>query len=79
LIDVTDLSEEVRLGAGTSVSFTNAGQLRSAVEKLEQEMIVRTLKETKGNIQKSSRFLGLTRKGLKDKINRYGLSVQDDD
>ena len=79
LIDVTDLSEEVTLGAGTSVSSAAAGQLRSAVEKLEQEMIVRTLKETKGNIQKSSRFLGLSRKGLKDKMNRYGLSVQDDD
>jgi len=77
LIDVLDLSEELRRGDGETVSAGDGGQMRSAVEKLEHEMIVKTLQETGGNIQKSSRLLGLTRKGLKDKMARYGISAQD--
>ena len=52
-----------------------SGQLRDIVEEIEKEVILKTLKEMQGNILQSSKILGLTRKGLKDKITRYKLEV----
>lgn len=52
-----------------------SGQLRDIVEEIEKEVILKTLKEMQGNILQSSKILGLTRKGLKDKITRYNLEV----
>lgn len=74
-IDVCDLSLEICNAANETGSISEPGQLRTAVERLEREIIQRTLSETKGNIQQSARLLGLTRKGLKDKIHRYGIEV----
>lgn len=49
------------------------GQLRMAVEKLERSMIVAALAENGNNIMRTADALGLTRKGLKDKMVRFGL------
>jgi DNA-binding NtrC family response regulator len=48
------------------------------VESLENEMIESTLERTCNNIMKSSQILGLTRKGLKDKMKRYGITTDRD-
>ncbi|MEW5923788.1 MAG: sigma 54-interacting transcriptional regulator, partial [Candidatus Zixiibacteriota bacterium] len=75
MIDITDLSAEV-LGAvsGDIGRGSPGGQLRDIIEKVEREVITATLKETGGNILRTSKILGLTRKGLKDKISRYGIA-----
>lgn len=52
------------------------GKMRDVVDQVEHDLIVRTLQEQKGNILRSAEVLGLTRKGLRDKITRYGISTQ---
>ncbi len=54
------------------------GPLKSAVENVEREMIHNALKKTSNNILQSAKLLGLTRKGLKDKMKRYGIGVEYD-
>jgi len=49
------------------------GQLRLAVEKLERSLITAALSENDNNIMRTADVLGLTRKGLKDKMSRYGM------
>jgi transcriptional regulator with PAS, ATPase and Fis domain len=72
VIDTDDLSFE--LVAGTESTGDNAkGHLREVVEKLEQSLIAAALREHKGNLVRTSEALGLTRKGLKDKMSRYGM------
>ncbi|SYZ74340.1 hypothetical protein TRIP_C80017 [Candidatus Zixiibacteriota bacterium] len=79
-IDICDFSPEILSRAGTAAeSHEYQGVLREAVEKVEKDIILSTLRENKGNILKSSRLLGLTRKGLKDKIARYGLKIEIDE
>jgi Nif-specific regulatory protein len=73
-IEVSHLSPEIAAVASPT-SSAPAGTLRESVEDLEIAMITRTLQETGGNILQTSKILGLTRKGLKDKIARYGLAA----
>ena len=73
-IEVRDLSPELLVNTGeTAGEELEKGKLKEAVEKLEREMIISTLQESNWNILQTSRTLGLTRKGLKDKMARYGL------
>jgi DNA-binding NtrC family response regulator len=48
------------------------------VEQLERSMIASALAEQGGNIMRTAEALGLTRKGLKDKMVRYGLKAGSD-
>ncbi len=50
-----------------------AGNLASAIEQVEREMIVGTLERTRNNISETARVLGLTRRGLYLKMRRLGL------
>jgi DNA-binding NtrC family response regulator len=52
---------------------TGAGNLASAIEQVEREMIVGTLERTRNNISETARVLGLTRRGLYLKMRRLGL------
>ncbi len=73
-IDVSDLSSElVNIDVDKAKYSLSGGRLRDAVESLEKDIIVSALEQNDNNIQKSSRVLGLTRKGLKDKMRRYGI------
>jgi two-component system response regulator HupR/HoxA len=49
------------------------GRLREIVERVEQDTIRSALAEHGGNILQTANDLGLTRKGLKDKMARYGI------
>lgn len=51
------------------------GRLRDVVDQVERDLIARTLHEQHGNILRSAEALGLTRKGLRDKIARYGITA----
>jgi len=75
IIDLTDLSPEVRQSAGSgSPPGRLHGSLRDSVESLERDLISAALAEHEGNILQTANALGLTRKGLKDKMTRYGIS-----
>ena len=52
----------------------SASSLKNAVETLERDMIVETLRATGNNQQKAARELGLSRQGLINKIKRYRLT-----
>jgi len=78
-IDICDLSPEL-LGSTAAEIDTSGyhGKLREVVERVERDLLVSTLNQTDGNILKTSKILGLTRKGLKDKLARYGISAKKD-
>ncbi len=77
IIDVGDLSQEVITSSSTYTEPQSFhGELREIVEKVEREIITATLTRNKGNILKTSKELGLTRKGLKDKMTRYGITAE---
>jgi DNA-binding NtrC family response regulator/tetratricopeptide (TPR) repeat protein len=50
--------------------------LPAAVERLEREMIEGVLERTAGNVSKSARALGLTRRGLYLKMDRLGIEYK---
>jgi transcriptional regulator with PAS, ATPase and Fis domain len=78
IIDLADLSQTIIDSLSKeSASDSSKGKLKEMVEQVEKETIYRTLVENKWNILKTSRELGLTRKGLKDKINRYNIKSDD--
>lgn len=77
-IELSDLSPAIiESKSDDSSDFSSKGKLKEMVEQVEKETIYRTLVENKWNILKTSRELGLTRKGLKDKINRYKIKTDD--
>lgn len=49
--------------------------LQEYMEQHEQRYLVQVLKEYKGRVAPASRALGLSRKGLYDKIHRYGIDL----
>ena len=49
--------------------------MSAAVEALERKMIIETLRVHSGNVSRTARDLGITRRGLQLKLNRYGISA----
>ncbi len=79
-ISISDLSPQIIAESGSLPSSGESrGQLKDAVEKLEIDLICQTLKKNEGNILRSAEELGLTRKGLKDKMARYGIEPKNSD
>jgi transcriptional regulator with GAF, ATPase, and Fis domain len=73
-IDIRHLSREIAHAGETRADRGGyRGQMREVVEQVEREMIIDALTATGGNILQSSQQLGLTRKGLKDKLARYDI------
>jgi len=50
------------------------GDLRNTVEEMERRMVLEALEKNEWNKTRTAEALGLSRKGLKNKIARYGLS-----
>lgn len=75
-IEIEDLSAEIVIPDDLQESVKNySGCLREITEKIEKEIIQKTLIEYQGNILQTSNVLGLTRNGLKNKMSRYNISV----
>jgi transcriptional regulator with PAS, ATPase and Fis domain len=72
-IEFYDLSTQIQTRSRGHEADIRQGELRRAVEDVERRLISAALAENKGNILKSSQQLGLTRKGLRDKMSRYGI------
>lgn len=71
-IEVTDLSPEIA-GAEAPDHDEYRGRFREVIEATERNLISAALTENKFNILKTAKDLGLTRKGLKDKMARFGI------
>jgi transcriptional regulator with GAF, ATPase, and Fis domain len=68
------LSTAVRSGGLTARTVPEgSGSIQNHTEQLERSMIVQALQETRGNRTKAARELGLSRRGLLNKIKRYDL------
>ena len=50
-----------------------AESLKDRVEEFERVILLKTLEQVRWNKSRAAAELGLTRKGLKGKIERYGL------
>jgi Nif-specific regulatory protein len=79
-IEKTDLSEQIQLEMqvmgsthARSSARGDSRSLKKTVEEIEIGMIKDALEKTRGNKQKSSEILGISRQGLIKKIKRYEL------
>jgi DNA-binding NtrC family response regulator len=66
------LSAAVR-GGGRGPSPAQDGSIQNHTEQLEKSLIVQALQENRGNRTKAAQKLGLSRRGLLNKIKRYDL------
>jgi transcriptional regulator with GAF, ATPase, and Fis domain len=74
-IAVESLSERVRNApTGPSFDWDVQRPLKEVVEEVEKTMIARELTRQDGNKTRAAEVLGLSRLGLRNKIERYGLS-----
>jgi DNA-binding NtrC family response regulator/tetratricopeptide (TPR) repeat protein len=60
---------------GQTVSL-NGGTLAATLEQIERRMVAEALQRHKGNITRAARDLGLTRRGLYLKIERYEIDLE---
>ncbi|HEX3037245.1 MAG TPA: sigma 54-interacting transcriptional regulator [Thermodesulfobacteriota bacterium] len=82
VIRESDLSDHIRGASKNSrgvlqyatAEIDSTQSLRETVEEIEIRMIKDALQESRGNKQKASEILGITRQGLIKKMKRYGLS-----
>jgi DNA-binding NtrC family response regulator len=70
--DLTAPGPDVTAGRAPSGTIT-PGNLATAVEQVERNLISSALDHTGGNISETARILGLTRRGLYLKMRRLGL------
>jgi transcriptional regulator with GAF, ATPase, and Fis domain len=79
IIEKQYLSPELLSAAEGSRDFRKyRGKLRDIVENIEKEIIASAMTENDNNILRTSKILGLTRKGLKDKMARYGIDTKEE-
>jgi len=60
-------------GMPSSLSFVGSGHLKTAISKVEEEMVRNTLVQTKGNRTRAAALLGLSRKSLYRKLSKCNL------
>ncbi|WP_434647726.1 sigma-54 interaction domain-containing protein [Pseudomonas sp. D1-2] len=77
LIQASDLALEIRQGGQPSARHF-APEPRAAVDLGTHEMnaIIAALRDTRGNIRLAARQLNVSRGGLYNKMNRFGLKVE---
>ena len=79
--ELRHMSEHMFTSAGSVAhgsASTDTGApvfMSDAVEALERKMIVETLRLHGGNVSRTARDLGITRRGLQLKLNRYRISA----
>jgi two-component system, NtrC family, response regulator AtoC len=80
LITINELPSEFKAGPEDS-QITQTGDekkpfkdfMRDHVENVERQMIIKCLDESGGNITKTAKQMGLSRKGLQLKMIKYNL------
>jgi len=80
-ISVSELPERIRALAEPSESFHEEGFIREIpdkglkVKEMERELIQKTLKKCEGNKTLTAELLGISRKALYEKLERYGIPI----
>jgi transcriptional regulator with PAS, ATPase and Fis domain len=77
VIEPEDLSPPIRGGVPLALSDPDDLDMKTRVEHLERELILRALDRTGHNHTRSAQLLGLSRYGLLKKIRRYELGGGD--
>jgi len=72
-IDAALLSPQLRQMAEEETLSESGGSLKDVVEGIEKRKIVEAIERTKGNKSRAAELLGLSRLGLRKKMERYGL------
>jgi DNA-binding NtrC family response regulator len=77
LIDLPGLSPELNVVPAPVVapSFATNGNLPDVVERIERELVEKALRKTGGNRSHAAKLLGISRRGLLNKIARYELDL----
>jgi DNA-binding NtrC family response regulator len=82
MIGVDDLPSSIRDIGKETPGGRDHGYLRELPGKgiplkaLEKELIEKTIRKCKGNKSKSAQMMGLSRKALYEKIDRYGIHIK---
>jgi two-component system response regulator HupR/HoxA len=73
-LDAAQLSPHLRQVAEEESMSEAGASLKDVVENVEKRKIVEAIERTKGNKSRAAEILGLSRLGLRKKMERYGLS-----
>jgi two-component system response regulator HupR/HoxA len=73
-LDAAQLSPHLRQVAEEESMSEAGASLKDVVEGVEKRKIVEAIERTKGNKSRAAEILGLSRLGLRKKMERYGLS-----
>ena len=73
-VDAALLSPHLRQVAEEETLAESGASLKDVVENVEKRKIVEAIERTKGNKSRAAEILGLSRLGLRKKMERYGLS-----
>lgn len=73
-IDTAGLSPHLRQVAEDESLAESGASLKDVVEGVEKRKILEAVERTKGNKSRAAEMLGLSRLGLRKKMERYGLS-----
>jgi DNA-binding NtrC family response regulator len=60
-------------GSGLTIPFADSFDLTALLEKIEKELILRTLNSTHGAQAEAARRMGLSRSALAYKLTKYGI------
>lgn len=75
-MDVGSLSPEIQGAAPKAVAALAGNEsLQDRVEGIERELVVQALRRTAGNRSHAAKLLGLSRRGLLNKIARYSIDL----
>jgi DNA-binding NtrC family response regulator len=75
-ITVSDLPPEIRdrrLSQPLEGDTSLKAQVRAAAERVERDLIIKALNQTKGNVTHAARLLKISRKSLQNKMKEFGL------
>jgi two-component system response regulator HupR/HoxA len=73
-IEASGLSPQLRQVAEEESLSEVSGSLKDVVENIEKRKIVEALDRTKGNKSRAAELLGLSRLGLRKKMERYEIA-----
>ncbi|MHC2995757.1 MAG: sigma-54-dependent Fis family transcriptional regulator [Candidatus Atribacteria bacterium] len=74
IITIDDMPENIKYSKTPNLSIKQAEKKDNSLVNTEKEVILKVLKDAKGNISKASKILGIDRSTLYRKIKKYELS-----
>jgi transcriptional regulator with PAS, ATPase and Fis domain len=75
-IGVTALSPELREDeAPPSLSLRTDQKMPDMIERIERDLVEQALRKTSGNRSHAAKLLGISRRGLLNKISRYSIDL----